>query len=81
MSSFDTQVQIEETIQLCSFCEEPLAGATRNGLHVECDEAFAEELDVDLFEEIDYEEPEEEEPNEGHIEYALQSYYGFGSGR
>lgn len=71
ITSFDTQVQVEETIPFCPFCEKPLTGESRNGLHIECDEAFAEELDEA--------EAELDEPNEGHIEYALQAYYGYGS--
>lgn len=45
MNSFDTQVQIEETIPNCSYCDKPLTGETRNGLHTECDEAFSAELE------------------------------------
>jgi hypothetical protein len=77
MTSFDTNAQIEEFIPLCPFCEEPLSGKTINGLHAACDEEFAEELEEAYESEFEYEE--EYEPNEGHIEYAMQAYYGFGS--
>lgn len=45
MNSFATQVQVEETIPDCPFCEQPLTGESRNGLHPACDEAFAAELE------------------------------------
>ena len=44
MNSFATQTQIEEVIPHCPYCDQPLTGESRNGLHTACDEAFAAEL-------------------------------------
>jgi hypothetical protein len=44
-SSFDTQVQIEETIPCCPYCDNELDGETRNGMHATCDDAFNAELE------------------------------------
>lgn len=46
MTSFDTQVQIEETIPVCPFCDKPIEdGQSVCGLHVKCYEQFGEEMD------------------------------------
>lgn len=45
LTSFDTQVHVEETTPDCPYCELPLYGHTRNGLHSHCEAAFSKELD------------------------------------
>lgn len=46
MSNFDYQIQTEELIPCCPFCGEVLDGMVVNGMHAQCNQDFAIELNI-----------------------------------
>lgn len=46
MSNFDYQIQTEELIPCCPFCGEVLDGMVVNGMHAQCNQHFAIELNI-----------------------------------